>query len=185
MKEASNTITTPRLLLRLIDNTVAEAILAGDLQTAGQMMGVAINEDLLDYHSSFKYGQKQLEDDPLYSPWSARAIILPDEKIMIGLIRFHNRPDPEYIYDYGKNAAEFGYSIFLNYRQRGYATEAVKAMMDWAAQEFGICRFLASVSPDNTASLRLITKLGFTKVDEIMDDVDGMEHVFLHVIPKS
>jgi ribosomal-protein-alanine N-acetyltransferase len=52
--------------------------------------------------------------------------------------------------------------------------------MNWAQSEFGISSFVASISPENEFSLRLVAKLGFIKVGEVMDDTDGMEYVFLH-----
>ncbi|QNK62925.1 GNAT family N-acetyltransferase [Pedobacter sp. PAMC26386] len=185
MQDIYDDIITSRLVLRLIEENIAEICLSGDLKTAGQMLGITISEELLENIGFFEYGREQLKKDSLYRPWSARAVILPEEKRMIGIIRFHSRPDPEHIHAYGRNAAELGYGIFTPYQRQGYATEAVSAMMNWARQKFGTHRFLASVSPENKASLRLVYSFGFTKVDEVMDEVDGMEHVFLKVIPKD
>jgi RimJ/RimL family protein N-acetyltransferase len=53
--------------------------------------------------------------------------------------------------------------------------------MDWAQNAYDIRHFAASISPDNPASLRIIQRLGFTKVGEGIDDVDGIEHVFLRI----
>lgn len=175
----SNDIVTPRLILRVMSNEVIEACLAGNLRIAGRLLGASIPEDLLEHTSSFKYGQQQLNADPDYLPWSARALILPEEKVMIGLIRFHTRPDPEYLHTYVRDAVELGYRIFKNYRRLNYATEAIKAMMSWAQIEFGINKFVASVSPKNKPSLQLATRIGFTKIGEAIDDVDGMEYVLL------
>src|ERR1700754_566146 len=169
----SDDIVTPRLLLRLMSNEVIEACLAGNLRSAGRLLGASIPKDLLEHTSSFKYNQQQLRDDPDYLPWSARAVILPEEKVMIGLIRFHTRPDPEYLHIYVRDAVELGYRIFKNYQRLNYATEAIKAMMTWAQTEFGVNKFVASVSPNNISSFQLVTRMGFTKIGEIMDDVDG------------
>jgi RimJ/RimL family protein N-acetyltransferase len=51
-------------------------------------------------------------------------------------------------------------------------------MFDWARTVHEVNRFIASVSPDNEASLELIAQLGFEKVGEQMDDIDGLEYVF-------
>lgn len=176
-------IITPRLILNLMNSEVIAACLLDDIQSAEQLLGVQISEEMLDYTDSFIHGNRQLENDPDYLPWSARAIILPDEQVMIGMIRFHTRPDPEYLHAFVRDAVEIGYFIFSKYRRLNYATEAVKAVMAWAQQQFGVRKFVASVSPDNNASLKLITNLGFTKIGEAMDEVDGMEHVFLYDSP--
>ncbi|MDN5285954.1 MAG: hypothetical protein JWR38_2228 [Mucilaginibacter sp.] len=173
-------IITPRLILRLMNSEVIEVCLSKNLQTAEQLLGVQISKELLDHATSFSYNKRQLENDPDYMPWSARAIILPQEQVMIGMIRFHTRPDPEYLHDFVRDAVEIGYFIFSEYRRLNYATEAAKAVMIWAQHQFGVHKFIASVSPNNTPSLKLIANLGFTKIGEAMDEVDGMEHVFLH-----
>jgi len=176
-------IITPRLILRLMSSDVVDACLAGNLRSAGRLLGASIPEELLEHTSSFEYGQRQLNNDPDYFPWSARAVILPEEQVMIGLIRFHSRPDPEYLHAYVRDAVELGYRIFKGYRRLNYATEAIKAMMAWAQTEFGVTKFVASVSPENSPSLQLVTRLGFTKIGEAMDEVDGMEYVLLYETP--
>ena len=42
----------------------------------------------------------------------------------------------------------------------------------------GATAFLLSISPDNAASLAIAAKLGFTRIGEQMDEVDGLEWVF-------
>ena len=90
---------------------------------------------------------------------------------MIGYINFHGPPSPE-------GWAEVGYEILEPYRRRGYATEAVKALFDWAHREHGVGRFRASVSPHNETSLALIKRLGFESVGTQWDERDGEEIVF-------
>ena len=108
-----------------------------------------------------------------------RAIVLPQDLTMIGHVRFHSSPDPKYLRRYARNAVEFGYYIFKEHRRQGYATEAVKAIIDWAQAEFGVHRFVASVSPDNQPSLRMIARCGFVRVGTELDEVDDIEQVFL------
>ena len=58
---------------------------------------------------------------------------------MIGSIGFHGAPD-----DHGR--LELECRIHPAHRGRGYAAEAMTALVDWAAACFGITRFLAVVS---------------------------------------
>jgi RimJ/RimL family protein N-acetyltransferase len=51
--------------------------------------------------------------------------------------------------------------------------------MGWATTEFGIRIFVASVSPENLASLGLIRGFQFTKVGSHIDEIDGPEDIFL------
>ena len=108
-----------------------------------------------------------------------RALILPEAQAMVGHIRFHSRPDPDDLRPLAREAVEFGYNVFQPYRRRGYATEAAGAAMDWARAFFGVRRFVVSVSPDNTASLGVAARLGFSKVGQHIDEIDGVEDIYL------
>ena len=68
--------------------------------------------------------------------------------------------------------------MFTPWRRQGYATEAAKAAMRWAIEHHGVRRFVASVRPDNLPSQRVVAKLGFRKVGQQDDEVDGVEDVF-------
>ena len=50
-------------------------------------------------------------------------------------------------------------------------------MLDWAATEQGIHRFIASIRPDNAASLGLVAGFGFVQTGTHMDEIDGLELV--------
>jgi [ribosomal protein S5]-alanine N-acetyltransferase len=97
---------------------------------------------------------------------------------MVGHTSFHHKaPDPD-LAIYADVAAELGYTIESAYRRRGYATESARAMMQWAHTTHGVETFILSISPENTASLKLAESLHFHKIAERMDDVDGLELVF-------
>lgn len=176
---AIDDIVTPRLTLRLMPAEAVSACLAGDLAHASRMTGTSIPHELLEDPGALEAGRMRLNEDPDYLPWSVRAIILTAERRMIGHIRFHTRPDPDYLQSYARHAVEFGYLIFNDDRGRGYASEAANAVMDWARSAHGVEYFAASVSPDNPPSLRVVQRLGFAKVGEEMDEIDGIEYVFL------
>jgi RimJ/RimL family protein N-acetyltransferase len=142
---------------------------------------VRIPAEILDRPTSLQYGLVRWSEDSSYPPWSMRAVVLAEASAMIGHVRFHSSPDPGYLRRYASGAVEFGYCIFTDYRRHGYATEAVKAVMEWAQTFFGMRHFIASVSPSNHPSLRLIARLGFVQVGTELDDTDGIEHVFLRV----
>ena len=67
--------------------------------------------------------------------------------------------------------------IFPDCRRRGYATEAVRALLAWAEQQ-GTHHFIASIAPDNAASLALVRRLGFQETGRHWDDEDGEELEF-------
>lgn len=57
--------------------------------------------------------------------------------------------------------SEIGYGISEEYQGRGYATEAVDAVVAWALQQFGVNCVEAETDVDNLASLRVLEKSGF------------------------
>ncbi|SHN41208.1 GNAT family N-acetyltransferase [Chitinophaga sp. CF418] len=179
MPEALNDIITSRLILRLLGDEVANACLNNNLTTAQQLLHAAIPGEFLDKLSSLQNDYRQLQEDREYKPWASRAIILKSEMKMIGLIRFHTSPDFHRDKPYMTGAVELGYRIFSDYRRTGYAREAVLGMINWATESFSVRRFIASVSPKNLPSLALVQSFGFIKVDEVMDETDGMEYVYM------
>jgi RimJ/RimL family protein N-acetyltransferase len=57
---------------------------------------------------------------------------------------------------------EIGYSIVRDFRRRGIATEAVRALLDEAFTQAGLTRVNAYCLPDNKPSRRLLERLGFS-----------------------
>jgi RimJ/RimL family protein N-acetyltransferase len=51
--------------------------------------------------------------------------------------------------------------------------------MRWAEQNKGIERFVATVAPDNLPSKKLLDRFGFRKIGGHVDDIDGLEDVYL------
>lgn len=86
-------------------------------------------------------------------PWLQLAICL-NEGFLIGDIGIH------FVDDY---QIEIGYTISPEYQGKGYAFEAVRAVIDHAFSEWGKHRISASVDPDNIRSIKLLEKIGFRK----------------------
>lgn len=57
--------------------------------------------------------------------------------------------------------ATIGYTFAVANHGRGYATEAVEALLDYLFDTAGILRVTASLHPDNTASARVLERNGF------------------------
>jgi [ribosomal protein S5]-alanine N-acetyltransferase len=56
---------------------------------------------------------------------------------------------------------EIGYSMLSQYQSKGYATEAVKSMLQWALSNFKEDRIIAYTYPHLKASIRVLEKNGF------------------------
>jgi ribosomal-protein-alanine N-acetyltransferase len=148
------------------------AVLEGRRAEAETLLGVALPSDYPgERERTLKIRQEQLQQDPSTQPWLLRAIISRQPRELVGHINFHAPPD-------ASGAVEVGYMVLPGHRRRGYATEAVEALFAWAYRQHGVRRFIASVSPDNAASLGVIAKLGFVQTGSQWDDEDGEELVF-------
>ncbi len=152
-----------------------EALQGHDFDRASAEIGAQVPPWMADALESFlKYRLGQLEKDSTIREWLGRAMVLVDEsgrRRVIGSIGFHGPPDE-------RGRLEVGYSVDPPYRRQGYASEAVRAMFDWAHSAHGIDTFIASISPGNEPSLRLSSQFGFVQVGEQMDEIDGLEYVF-------
>jgi ribosomal-protein-alanine N-acetyltransferase len=169
------TIRTPRLELVSMTIGVMRALQEKDLETAGREAGAVVTPGLADDLVDFlTYRLAQLDADPSIRVWLGRLMIITDEdgeRRAIGTIGFHGAPDH-------LGRLEIGYRVEAPYRRQGYAREAVRAMLDWAASAHGVHRFVASVSPTNEPSLRLTEGFGFVRTGEHMDEIDGLEYEF-------
>lgn len=86
--------------------------------------------------------------------WLQLAVCLKDGRL-IGDIGIHFLEDGF--------QAEIGYTLSPTYQGKGYAMEAVKAVLDYLFQNLSKHRVTASVDPENTKSAGLLERIGFRK----------------------
>lgn len=169
---------TERLeLMPLIDSL--ELLVEGRREEAARKLGVALPDWWPDPHDLgfLAFRARQLAAEPDDRDWMPRLVILREARAMIGHAGFHGRPGKNARND--PDAVELGYMILAEYRGRGYATEVVRALIEWATDEHDVRRFIASIGPQNAPSLALVRKLGFLEVGRHWDDEDGEELEFL------
>lgn len=83
------------------------------------------------------------------------AIVLKDSGKVIGTVNVFE--DNSRAVD----AMEIGYAISPDYQRRGYAFEALTALLNLLQEELMLEMVTAGVLPENEASIRLLRKLGF------------------------
>jgi RimJ/RimL family protein N-acetyltransferase len=90
-----------------------------------------------------------------FGPW---YILLRDGRggapTLVGTGGMTGLPSPD-------GTVEIGYSVLDEYQRRGYATEAVAALLEWAYARPGVRRVIAHTFPDLTPSIRVLEKCGF------------------------
>ncbi len=60
-----------------------------------------------------------------------------------------------------RGRVEIGYGLSASFRRRGYASEAVAALVTWLGTQPGVRAVTAEVEVGNDASRRLLERLGF------------------------
>lgn len=84
----------------------------------------------------------------------AWAIVWKEEDRVIGTIDLAWNPK--------HYSAELAYVLSREYWRKGIGTEAAKAVLRFGFEELGLERIYARCHPDNTASYRLMEKIGMT-----------------------
>ena len=76
------------------------------------------------------------------------------------------------------NKAELAYWLHRDFQGRGIATEAVRRVMEYGFDELGLHKIFVSHFAVNTASEKLIRRLGFRYVGEQLEEFqkDGVWH---------
>jgi ribosomal-protein-alanine N-acetyltransferase len=91
-----------------------------------------------------------------FGPW---VVIARAEHVVVGSAGFIGKPGPE-------RTIELGFGTHPDYRNRGYASEAGRALAEWGLDQPGVDRVIAKCDPDNVASVRVLEKIGMNRVGE-------------------
>jgi RimJ/RimL family protein N-acetyltransferase len=96
--------------------------------------------------------------------WFCLAIVLRETGQVIGEVLLKNS---------GADEAELGYAIHRSFWGKGLAREAAEAMLELGIREFGLRRITAELDARNTASVRLLERLGFRLHREYQEEFKG------------
>ena len=87
--------------------------------------------------------------------------------------------------DWEVRSAEIGYGVSGAERGKGYATEALVAVSQWAQSMGGIQRAWLTANTDNVASIRVAEKAGFTREGTLRRaglETDGLHDLALFAL---
>jgi RimJ/RimL family protein N-acetyltransferase len=143
-------VSTPRLRLELIAPAEAAAMLAG--RRGPTWHPDYPRRDDLDAVSMIRADAADLS-------WSPRHVVRAFDGLVVGSIGFFGAPE---LATDGVPEAEIGYGLVEDARGRGVASEAVTGLLAHT-DRLGV-RVRAAVAPDNTASVRVLAKCGFTEL---------------------
>ncbi|MGI4789242.1 MAG: GNAT family N-acetyltransferase [Janthinobacterium lividum] len=82
-----------------------------------------------------------------------------DPRTLVGSGGFMSKPS-------GESTVEIGYGTLTQFQGRGYATEAVGGLVEFALSQESTLGIFADALPENAASVRVLLKNGFLEVGE-------------------
>ena len=161
---------TPRLELIPLNAIQFEAFRQSPEDSLAQLGILPImlcTEDTMgnNFEHALQFFAAHLKSDPKNYLWHTTwHIVLKSENKRIGRFCFTGKP-------FGKQGhTKVGYAIDSKYQKKGYMTEALIAVTEWAFQ-YPILKFLlAETFPNNFASHRVLKKCGFSILERCTED---------------
>ncbi|UGB30173.1 GNAT family N-acetyltransferase [Metabacillus sp. B2-18] len=101
---------------------------------------------------------EEVEVDSDLKGWGVWLVFRKDDEQLIGDIGFKGKPE--------NGIVEVGYGILKEVQGKGYAAEAVEALLNWAFKSGEVQKVIAECLKTNTASIKVLEKLSMTKVEE-------------------
>lgn len=83
------------------------------------------------------------------------TIVVKEQNVMVGDLCFKGTPNEA-------GEIEIGYGTYDQFQGKGYMTEAIAAITDWALSQKGVRVVVAGTLANNVASQRVLEKCGFT-----------------------
>jgi len=137
-------------------------LLVKDRRKMEKNLGVKITDTELEepVKEAMKTSLKMvLENKKDYLWFTSWEIVLKKENRIIGGLCFKGCPDE-------KGRVEIAYGMQDKYRCKGYATEAVKELINWAFIQEKVLSVIAETERDNLPSHRVLEKVEMEKYEE-------------------
>lgn len=126
-----------------------------------KLMSEALHLKEMRQHELVRYVEDYRNNTYKFTGFGLWLLELKKEKKIIGVAGVDKKENGNF---------ELGYYILPYYRRQGYAYEACSDILKYVNEECGLNEVYASISKDNSASLKLAQKLGF-KVSKEADNV--------------
>lgn len=157
-------LVTTRLYLVPFKLEIVKAAIMGNAELAS-FLGVTVLPDW--------YDEELIQDLPIIadilckypfqSEWGWGSLVIhKPENALIGHVMVKVIPDST---GSPTGSLEIGYYIASSYRQQGYASEATKAVIDWALSQPSVQSVMAGCDPNNIASKRVLEKIGMQLIE--------------------
>lgn len=167
-------IETQRLTIR--DLQSGDEVLFAEMAADDSLKEIGFDKDCSSWMTGWMVEATELaiEDDPR-KDYLAYTITLKHEDIVVGSVGC----------SYYEDLKEVGITYFIGaqYRNNGYAVEAVKAYTEYFFDHYKIPKMIATVRAENVSSWRVVEKAGFVLIEKRMyrdlnDEKEEMYHFY-------
>jgi RimJ/RimL family protein N-acetyltransferase len=168
---------TQRLELVPMTLEMAEEVVLGRRERAEELVHARMparwpNRELVE--RAFTASLEAIRADPAGRLWGNRVLVATGDegaRRVVGSVVFHGRPASD-------GVAEIAYGIEEGSQGRGFATEAVRACVEWALAQERVRAVQAATFAWHVPSLRVLVKAGFVQVGERDHETMGEMVVF-------
>ncbi|MFD2284727.1 GNAT family N-acetyltransferase [Pedobacter petrophilus] len=101
-----------------------------------------------------------VDQDRNYCYKTLWMVISKKENRIVGDISFIGEPDQ-------RGEVEIGYGTYETFRGKGYMTEAIRRIVEWAKEQPEVQAIFASTTKENIASYSILEKNNFVHVGEV------------------
>lgn len=126
--------------------------------------------------STYKEAEELVEFYTQHEPRNQHRwiIILKESNVKIGTCGFH-------CLNKSCASVEIGYDLQPDYWRKGYISEALRIIIEFARNEMNVKTIIAKISSNNIASINAATKMGFCRTESTyIEEFHGKE--YLHYI---
>ncbi|MGE2715916.1 GNAT family N-acetyltransferase [Mycolicibacterium litorale] len=132
----------------------------------GELLGTAVPDGWPEFPEAIDFTIDRLTEHPHQAGWWMHFFLADGGALLVGSGGFAGPPSG--------GAVEFGYEIAPEYRNRGLATAAARAMIDKAlSTSNAVATMVAHTLARENPSTGVLRRLGFTRVAELVDVEDG------------
>jgi len=172
---------TPRLDLAPMSADTIDALLAGNVARLRSLTGAEFVAPVGPppyMEESLPVVRNRLRERPAEMAWWNWLVVRRDNRHAVGSVAFAGPPD-------AAGAVLIGYAMYPEREGSGYATEATRAMVEWAFEQPGVrvVRVLAPVW--NTPAVHVAEKVGMRPVGSYEDDEVGEVLIYETVRPSA
>ncbi len=151
----NNPILTQRLRLIPLESRQLELILQ-NIEAFEMPLGITMMREQITERVCralrMKIDKMQKADISQHEWLTYWLIVISEENVGAGMVGFKGFPNE-------KGSTEIGYGLDPAYQGKGYMSEAIRALIDWAF-EHPFCKIITASEVENPASRRLLERLG-------------------------